>query len=152
MAKVQCCCTVCRQYGPKGRQWYTYFEALDLGIFMWSYAALLSMMLSAGTSIAPYEFLKLVNLVPWTAAMADSIENTLVIAMLVRYPELTTALAPYAAAASRLKWQLLVLSASAVGGVGLYCLGVAARRVSQQKQPKPAAGGQQQRKQPKKQR
>lgn len=122
---------------------------------MWSYAALLSMMLSAGTSIAPYEFLKLVNLIPWTAAMADSIENTLIIAMLVRYPDLTNALAPYAAAASKLKWQLLFVSASAVGGVGLYCIGVAAKRASQHKQPKhkleAAGGAQQQRKQPKKQ-
>lgn len=126
----------CRSYGAEGRRWYTYFEALDLGIFMWSYAAVLSMMLSMGTSIAPYESLKLANLVPWTAAMADSIENVLILAMLLRYPDLTTVLAPYAVAASKLKWHLLFASASAVGGVGLYCFGVAAKQSVQQKKPR----------------
>lgn len=108
---------------------------MDLAVFMWSYAAVLSMMLSLGTSVAPFEFLKLANLIPWAAAMADSLENILILAMLLRYPDLTTALAPYAAAASRLKWQLLFVAASAVGGVGLYCLGVAAKRMSQGKRP-----------------
>ncbi|WIA34187.1 hypothetical protein OEZ86_012545 [Tetradesmus obliquus] len=33
------------KYGPEGRTTYALYEALDLGVFMWSYAAVLSMML-----------------------------------------------------------------------------------------------------------
>jgi hypothetical protein len=120
------------------------FEALDLAAFMWSYAAVLSMMLSAAASVAPYELLKLANLLPWAAAAADAAENSMVLAMLATYPQYVPVLAPYAVIASSIKWTLLSVTASTVAGLGCYCLFAAAKQAGQ---PRQGAGQQQQRQQ-----
>jgi hypothetical protein len=139
------------KYGPEGRKTYAMFEALDLGAFMWSYAAVLSMMLSAAASVAPFELLKLANLLPWAAAAADAVENSIVLAMLASYPQHVAALAPHAGTASAVKWTLLSVTASTVAGLGFYCLFAAAKQASrprqqQQQQQQQGQENQQQRK------
>jgi len=54
--------------------------------------------------------------------------------ILARYPDLTESLGKYVIAASRLKWQLLYYTASAVAGVGCYCLFSGRQRRAQQEQ------------------
>jgi hypothetical protein len=111
---------------------------------MWSYAAVLSMMLSAAASVAPFELLKLANLLPWVAAMADAAENSIILAMLAMYPQHVTILAPYAVMASSVKWTLLSVTASTVAGLGFYCLFAAAKQAGK---PRGGQGQQQQQKQ-----
>jgi hypothetical protein len=111
---------------------------------MWSYAAVLSMMLSAAASVAPFEVLKLANLLPWAAAAADAAENSIILTMLVTYPQHVTALAPYAVMVSATKWTLLSVTASTVAGLGLYCLFAAAKQAGK---PRGGQGQQQQQQQ-----
>jgi hypothetical protein len=127
---------------------------------MWSYAAVLSMMLSAAASVAPFELLKLANLLPWVAAVADAAENSIILVMLATYPQNVTALAPYAVRASSVKWTLLSVTASTVAGLGFYCLFAAAKQAGrprgagqqQQQQQQQQSPGQKTRQQNKKQR
>lgn len=126
------------------------FEALDLGAFMWSYAAVLSMMLSVAASVAPYELLKLTNLLPWAAAAADAVENILMLTMLATYPQYVSAVAPYIVTASATKWQLLRAAASTVAGVGLYCMVLGAKQSLQPNARSRGGQGQQPTPQPKK--
>uniref|UniRef100_A0A383VCK2 Uncharacterized protein n=1 Tax=Tetradesmus obliquus TaxID=3088 RepID=A0A383VCK2_TETOB len=132
------------KYGPEGRTTYALYEALDLAVFMWSYAAVLSMMLSVTAAVAPFEVLKLANLLPWAAAAADAVENSIILAMLATYPQHVAAVAPLAVTASAAKWTLLSLTASTVAGLGFYCLYAAAKQASRPKQQQQRQQGQQQ--------
>jgi ABC-type nickel/cobalt efflux system permease component RcnA len=120
---------------------------------MWSYAAVLSMMLSAAASVVPFEILKLANLLPWAAAAADALENCIILAMLATYPQNVAVLAPHAVTASAVKWTMLSVTASIVAGLGFYCFYAAAKqagRPAQQRQQQQQ--GQEARQQRKKQR
>ncbi|KAF8066247.1 hypothetical protein HT031_002570 [Scenedesmus sp. PABB004] len=125
-------------YGAAGRRLFALIEAIDLCVFMWSYAFVLSGMLSLGASAARLEVLKLVNLLPFAAAGADAAETGLMLAALWSYPRGAARLAPAIAAATRLKWRLLAATASAVGGVGCYCVATGLRRAGE---PAAAARG-----------
>lgn len=120
--------------GTQGRKQYALIGVIDLGIYMWSYAYLLSGLLSMASVVAPTEGLKLLNLLPWTAALADAVENVLILSMLASYPNLMDRLAHIVPLFSQAKWLLLYASVCAVAGTGCYCLAVAAGMAGKRQQ------------------
>ena len=112
---------VLEAYGSEGRMLYTYMELVDF-IFMYGYSMLLSTLLSAGLSIAPRKSMRVLNLLPVTAAIVDVLENSTMLLILATYPSMVDTLAPVAAFANKVKWYLLYATISMMFGTGFYCL------------------------------
>lgn len=118
--------TLLHDAGAQGRQIYLWISLLDTCVYMWSYAWLLSALLTMASAVAPVEAFKLFNVLPFIAVLVDAVENVLTLSMLLTYPNLVDSLAPVLPSVSRVKWFLLFACASLVGGSGFYCLAVAA--------------------------
>jgi hypothetical protein len=129
--------TVLEAYGQEGRMLYTYLELIDF-VFMYGYSMLLSTLLSAGLSVAPFKSMRALNLLPVTAVVVDVVENSTMLVILATYPSMVDTLAPVAAFANKVKWHLLYATVSVMFGTGFYCLykslSVAAKGGQQQQQ------------------
>lgn len=112
--------------GAQGRQTYLWISLIDLGVFMHAYAFLLSALLTMASSVAPIEAFKYLNLLPGLAWLFDVAENSLIISMLLTYPDLVNSVAAIVPGVSRWKWIFLYMCACLVGGSGCYCVAVAA--------------------------
>eukprot|EP00877_Chromochloris_zofingiensis_P004222 jgi/Chrzof1/13800/Cz08g12260.t1 len=108
-------------FGAKGRQLYLVAELVDF-VYMYGYSMVLATLLSAGLSVMKVQALKIANLVPVVAALADVVENSVILAMLVTYPGNITQLAPIASAANMLKWRLVHATICLVLGTGFFCV------------------------------
>ncbi|KAI8477439.1 MAG: hypothetical protein J3K34DRAFT_515775 [Monoraphidium minutum] len=110
---------VMRGYGPEARGAAAMLEVADC-LYSGAYAVLFSGLLALSLSVtgAP-EALHAINLVPITAAVIDVLENWVMLALLAAPRE---ELARVAVAASAAKWQLLMATASVVGGSGAFCV------------------------------
>jgi hypothetical protein len=80
------------------------------------------MLISALATAAPYRWMHLANLLPWTAAVIDAGENIVILTMLATYPTNVAGLAPYAAVLTSCKWQLVAVSVFAVLVLAACCV------------------------------
>lgn len=133
--------------GAQGRQQYFWISLLDLGVYMWCYSFLLAGLLTMAGAVAPFEAFKCFNLLPALPLLFDVAENSLVLSMLLTYPDLVDRVAPILPAVSKCKWTCLYMCACLVGGSGAYCLAVAAGLAGKQRR-RGAAGPAQQQPQP----
>lgn len=122
--------------GPQGRQQYMWISLVDLGLYIWSYAFLLSGLLTMASAVAPFEFFKYFNLLPCVAVLFDAAENLCVLSMLLTYPDLVDVMAPIVPHVSKWKWNFLYACVCVVGGSGCYCVAVATGLAGKQSRSK----------------
>jgi hypothetical protein len=122
--------------GPQGRKQYMWISLVDLGLYMWSYAFLLSGLLTMASAVAPFEFFKYFNLLPCVAVLFDAAENLCVLSMLLTYPNLVDVMAPIVPHVSKWKWNFLYACVCVVGGSGCYCVAVASGLAGKQSRSK----------------
>lgn len=134
--------------GAQGRQQYLYISLLDLGVYMWCYSFLLAGLLTMAGAVTPFEAFKWFNLLPALPLLFDVAENSLVLSMLLTYPDLVDRVAPILPAVSKCKWMCLYMCACLVGGSGAYCLAVAAGLAGKQRRGGSARSAAQQQPQP----
>jgi hypothetical protein len=89
-------------------------------LYSGAYAVLFASLLSVSLSVidAP-QVMHLLNLVPVATAIADAAENFLMLALLSSPRK---DVAGWVVIASAVKWQLLLATASVVGGTGAFCV------------------------------